>query len=96
MLASLVSDIFHILVWRILSVYSFGNGARMSDDRTKRFEVQDGEIEMVKQSHSGLILTPDAINRGRARVAAGDDPDVVAHDLATEEVELRGKLENAP
>ena len=67
----------------------------MSDDRTKRFEVQDGEIEMVKQSHSGLILTSDVIARGIARVQAGEDPDVVAHDLAVEEVFIRGKLDNA-
>ena len=67
----------------------------MADDRKERFQVQDGDIVIVKRSHSGLILTPDAIARGKARVAAGEDPDVVASDLATEEVELRGKLDNA-
>ena len=64
-------------------------------DHTDRFNVQDGEIEMVKKSNSGLIVTSDVIARAQARIQAGEDIDVVAFDVATEDVALRSKLDNS-
>lgn len=63
-------------------------------NRNERLEVQDGEMKTVKTSNSGLIVTPEVIARGRARVAAGEDPNVVAFDVATEELVVRGKLDS--
>jgi len=64
-------------------------------NRNERFEVQPGEIEIVKKSNSGLIVTPDVIAAARVRVAAGEDPKAVAADVAIEDVFLRGELDNA-
>ena len=64
-------------------------------ERDERFQVQDGEIEIVSRSRSGLIVTPEVLDRARARVAAGEDLETVAQDVAVEELFIRGKLDNA-
>jgi hypothetical protein len=63
-------------------------------DRADRFIVPEDDIEIVKKSRSGLLLTPETIVEGRRRVAAGEDPKVVAFDMATEEVFIRSELDN--
>jgi hypothetical protein len=62
--------------------------------RDERFQVHEDDITVMKRSGSGTILTPEVIDRARARVAAGEDLDQVAFDLATEEVHMRGKIDN--
>lgn len=62
--------------------------------REERFTATEDEIEVVKRSKSGLIVTTEAIARARARVAAGEPVEKVAFDLATEDVAMRSKLDN--
>jgi len=64
------------------------------DDREARFIATEDDVEIVKRSKSGLIVTPDVITRARARVAAGESVEKVAFDLATEDVAMRAKLDN--
>jgi hypothetical protein len=66
----------------------------MSENREERFLLQDDEVEFVRKTDHGLHLTVEVIRAARARVAAGEDPDVVASELATEEVAIQAMLDN--
>lgn len=61
-----------------------------------RFLVYDEEIEIVRKSGTGLRVPIESIQRARARVAAGEDPDAVASELAIEDVYLQGLIDNSP
>ena len=63
-------------------------------NRDDRFVESPEDIEIVRKSRFGLIVSLDVIERARARVAAGEDPKIVAFDVATENVALQSALDN--
>jgi hypothetical protein len=63
-------------------------GGIVSESRFDRFSQPVDAITIEHRSGSGTLLTSEAIDAGRARIAAGEDPDKVALDLAIEEVWL--------
>lgn len=66
----------------------------MTPEREARFMVTDDDIEIVAKSPVSLHLSVEQIQDAQARVAAGEDPDVVAFELAIEEVALQSKMDN--
>jgi hypothetical protein len=59
-----------------------------------RFVAPTDDIEVIRKSRRGLIVSPEVLERARARVAAGEDPATVAFDVATENVALQSALDN--
>lgn len=62
--------------------------------RDERFIAPTDDIEVIRKSKRGLIVSDEVLERALARVIAGENLADVAFDVATENVALQGALDN--
>lgn len=67
----------------------------MADEYSKFIQPADG-IHITKQSGKGTLLPDHIIEIGRERIAAGEDPDEVAQDLALYELSINDDDDETP
>ncbi len=60
----------------------------MSDERDNYFKQPNDGIHIVDKGGGGTLLNDELIEIGRQRIAAGEDPNDVALDLALQEVAM--------